>query len=522
MKLKKIIAAVLSAATVLSLAGCGKEETSPIDALNSNPSKTSSAANSKSSAANSTPSAPESSAPESSVPEEPEATNVLYAQGEMLDFPETPVTDFDYKLDVYYDSFGNEENVAYIEEYFGKDPDVRIPEMIEGRRVVLETAFEDHGTIQRLIIPDGMHVPFLSCESLESVTFLGGCDCYNSAFSISHKLSNVYFGGVIPEGKTLRGAFSGTSWLEKINAHNGLVVIGDTVTLSEKCTGDIVVPKGVTKIANEAFMGAQSLTGVKLPEGVKEIGSKAFSQSGLKSINISEGVTSIGSEAFASTGLTDINISESVDFIGANAFNNTPYLEGLYNDEKLAIDGKWLLDGSKAYGHVTVPDGVTHIVDSAFSKANMQNVILPDGLVSIGDYAFYYAQFKDITVPDSVAYVGNYAFQSSSLFGLDEYKDANMVVMGKTAVIGYIKEKNKTVIIPDGVESISFSYAATSSNAVNGSNCNYMEKLILPDSFSYFDWSIVNSAYNIIYKGKTYSRWDMDDCLALKAAIEGN
>lgn len=84
MKLKKIIAAVLSAATVLSLAGCGKEATSPIDALNSKPGGTSSAANSKSSAANSTPSAPESSAPESSVPESNSGTPEQNAQLEAV------------------------------------------------------------------------------------------------------------------------------------------------------------------------------------------------------------------------------------------------------------------------------------------------------------------------------------------------------------------------------------------------------------------------------------------------------
>lgn len=517
MKLKKIIAAVLSAATVLSLAGCGKEATSPIDALNSNPSKTSSAANSKSSAANSTPSSPESSAPESSVPEEPEATNVLYAQGEKLDFPETPATDFDYEI---------RDKWVYIKEYFGDNSDVRIPETIEGKRVCLgiyssSTDFTDHDLIKRLILPANVHVydsTWDSFSALESVTFLGSVNCDEKAFSGAGKLNSIYFGGEFPEFNALEKYFDGTPWFNAVKNHDGLVVLGDKVIFGRNCTGDIVISESVTKIGYGAFSGAEKLTGVKLPEGLKEIGQSAFSGTGLTEIKIPESVTSIGSAAFASTKLNSINI-QNVTSIGRGAFNSTPYLEGLYNDKNLAIDGKWLLNVRGVYGNVGVPNGVTHIADYAFSGAKMQSLALPDGLVSVGNYAFDGAEFKQIAIPDSLEYAGFGAFKSLLA---DKYKDSEMVVFGKVAAIGHIRKEDLTLTIPDGVKSVSNNY-----NYI-GVGVDYsipLKSLMLPDSICYYSEELANCAREITYKGKTYETYGSNSASereALKAAIEGN
>ena len=60
--------------------------------------------------------------------------------------------------------------------------------------------------------------------------------------------------------------------------------------------GDVVIPRKVKKIDNNAFGDCSGLTEVVIPEGVKIIDRSAFSD--LEKITISKSVTEIGDHAF--------------------------------------------------------------------------------------------------------------------------------------------------------------------------------------------------------------------------------
>ena len=98
----------------------------------------------------------------------------------------------------------------------------------------------------------------------------------------------------------------------------------------------IKIPEGVTNIGASAFRGCSSLTSIKIPEGVTSIGSWAFYEcSSLTSIKIPEGVTSIGSWAFYEcSSLTSIKIPKSVTSIGEDAFGGCNNLEIVIDNSK--------------------------------------------------------------------------------------------------------------------------------------------------------------------------------------------
>lgn len=531
---KRILAILVSAAVAMSLAGCSDNETE--DETSKRTSTTSSTGektpgennitdNSGSGSDNSTSSAEES---KPSEPDYPEATNVLYAQGEKLDFPETPLTDFDYEIS---------GNYAVIKEYFGKSSDVRIPETIEGKPVSIGGSsgfFSDHNTIKRLILPDGVKLAKgIGMGSVEEVTFLGGWIFESNYGSFCENVNNIYFGGAIPERYVLERYFEKTKWYKTIADHKGIVVIEDTLICGYNCTGEVVVPKGVKKINDEAFIYVDY---DRYPNGNGNLPLDTAERSSgakLTDVTLPDGLESIGENAFVNTGLTSINIPDSVVSIGAHAFYFTPYLESIMNEDNLAIVGKWLIDGTSAYGHVTIPNGVTRIAPWALSweyyynPLELQSITFPEGIEYIGESAMRYTKFKNVTIPDNfskLTYAGFAAFRS--FFDCDEYKDSDMLVFGSIAVIGHITKKGQTLTVPDGVKRVSESYN-TSSGSIDDSSL-LLASLILPDSICYYTTVITTCAETVTYKGRTYntnvfSNQNLSsERAALKAAIEGN
>ena len=131
---------------------------------------------------------------------------------------------------------------------------------------------------------------------------------------------------------------------------------------------NVVIPKGVTEICDEAFENNKDITSVTLPTSLKKIGSFAF---------------------FGCSKLKTIKSSGSVNAIGDFAFYETKWLKLQQDKKNMVILDQVLIDGTKCSGTVIIPNGVTCINAWAFSDCQkLKKVIFPSGLKSIGDGAF--------------------------------------------------------------------------------------------------------------------------------------
>lgn len=101
-------------------------------------------------------------------------------------------------------------------------------------------------------------------------------------------------------------------------------MVGTTLKKYNGKKSEVIIPQGVTAIADEAFWWCDSVKSITIPPGVTSIGKNAFYNcSNLESVEIPNGVTSIGERAFGSCSrLSSVTIPESVTSMGTQVFSN--------------------------------------------------------------------------------------------------------------------------------------------------------------------------------------------------------
>lgn len=133
---------------------------------------------------------------------------------------------------------------------------------------------------------------------------------------------------------------------------------------------------------------------VAIPQGVKEIGEKAFAGcSSLTSVEIPNSVTSIGLSAFEDcSSLASVGIPNSVTEIGEDSFKGCPIVS-----YTLAEDNRLLMSKD---GVLFTKDGNVLFVYPV--GRGDSEYIVPDGTKEICYYAFYDSSLVSLRLPNSI------------------------------------------------------------------------------------------------------------------------
>ena len=203
---------------------------------------------------------------------------------------------------------------------------------------------------------------------------------------------------------------------------------GQNLYLNGELVTELVIPKEVAAIGEDAFCGCESLTSVIIEDGVGAIGDTAFSGcANLTSVTIPVSVSAFGAGAFRNCSqLTDVHITDLAawcvnDFYDLSSnplhqaqnlyLNGEPVTELVIPEGAVAI-GKYLFCGYKNLTSVTIGDGVVEIGKGAFASCkNLTVVTIPDSVTTIGDSAFSSCSgLTAVTLGDSVQTIGEQAF----------------------------------------------------------------------------------------------------------------
>ena len=141
--------------------------------------------------------------------------------------------------------------------------------------------------------------------------------------------------------------------------------------------GNVVIPKGITRIGNNAFYNCDSMTSVTIPNSVTIIEDFAFYRTGLTRVVIPNSVTDIGEYAFyRCESLTSVIISGSVSKINFKAFANCESLSDVTILSRLINIVIYAFDGSDPDFHIiSGSDAIDWVEDEGYDYD-----ILQDGL----------------------------------------------------------------------------------------------------------------------------------------------
>ena len=175
--------------------------------------------------------------------------------------------------------------------------------------------------------------------------------------------------------------FRYTGGRKTVKIPDGVKRIGPRAFESHKWVEKVIIPSGVESIGEMAFRFCSNLRSIEIPNSVTCIEKEAFYWCReLSSVILPNSITCIEESVFDGCEyLSRITIPDSVTSLGKYAFNNCSGLRSVDLPEKLEIIGKGAFGDCKKLSSITIPKNVKHVDGSAFSCCGNLNVIYYPG-----------------------------------------------------------------------------------------------------------------------------------------------
>ena len=181
----------------------------------------------------------------------------------------------------------------------------------------------------------------------------------------------------------------------------------------------------VTRIGAEAFRGA-SISGITLPEGLLEIGERAFDEcSFLRNIIIPETIKFIGNYAFKGCKwLTKIEIPASVSRVGDGAFRGCSELTAVVFFGDTTALGNYVFDDCSKLVGIELPQGLFAIGEQLFCDCESLTYIkIPDSVTTVGKSVFVLCKnLQTVVIGSGVQVIESNVFDGCELLETIYYK----------------------------------------------------------------------------------------------------
>lgn len=312
-------------------------------------------------------------------------------------------------------------------------------------------AFAESG-IKEFIAPDSFKeiwgYAFKDCKNLEKVDLNKTTSIGDMSFENCTKLSSIVLPNTLVELGTY--VFSGCTLLNNIKMSSNPIEITNTFIYGSGYYNDaknwengILYVDNYLITTNNDLLNQES---INVKEGTIVIAINAFTNNGknLKSIVLPEGLKIIGSSAFSSlNSLSQINIPSSVISIGNNAFGSTDLYKdqsnwengGFYIDNwLLAVDNVKMTEFTVKEGTVGVSDGKSDTSLFPTKATSISSLTLPSTLKYIGNRSFARLKITSLELPETLETMKEGAFMTCAFLESVNLEDCiNLKSIGNQA-----------------------------------------------------------------------------------------
>ena len=222
----------------------------------------------------------------------------------------------------------------------------------------------------------------------------------------------------VPEGCTriAEKAFASRGELVRVGLPGTLREIGDRAFAQTGITS-FAAPSGLESIGAHAFFRCLQLREVLLNDGLREIGANAFSATKVSALEVPSSVTELGDDFISNAAVQFTGPGQGLSFTGESLMSIDPD-GGLYRRTDDGLRFMRLMD--PAAERYEVLPGTVEVAPRAFIRhANIVSVTLPEGVRTIGASAFSgCAALRRVEIPDTLESIGEEAFYDSSIESL--------------------------------------------------------------------------------------------------------
>ena len=234
-------------------------------------------------------------------------------------------------------------------------------------------------------------------------------------------------------------------------------------------------------------------------------------------------VVAIGDMAFKGKEIEEVVIPESIIAIGERAFCDCKNLKKVTLNHKVVMErfvftGCELLADEKGFvivggilgdyygneNNVVIPEGVTIVDDSAFSKAKkiLESVVVPASVEELRCNAFYSCRkLKSVTLNSE-----NIKLEASSFENCDGLVDSNGFIILNDILCAYRDENATDVVIPGNVKRIAQGALSTSRGLKSVVISDGVEKIdAMAFAFSHFERISIPSSVTLIGEKAFYN-----------------
>ncbi len=239
--------------------------------------------------------------------------------------------------------------------------------------------------------------------------------------------------------------YNGTKLLRMPMAARGDIYVADgTETIGagafQGCSAitNIELPSTVTTIGASAFSGCHNAAAIYVPDACTAIGKNAFMNSGIHEVILPTGITRIEENTFrGATSLSHVVLPHTLTYIGINAFYDCKSLGAINIPAGVTELPKSVFEGCKNLAVIELNDGLTTIGEYTFKKCNaLTHIEMPPSLRTIGKNAFRECGLISISLNEGLLSLGDHAWSDHLLVELTN--PSTVTPFGKK-----VAEKNK-------------------------------------------------------------------------------